>query len=50
MKYLTLVNSDRPAIVDDDIYELVKDRAWRLIKVTNGAVYVGWKTHKNGSD
>lgn len=50
MKYLLLTNSSQPAIVDDDIYEHTKDRAWRLIKVSNGAVYVGWKTHRNGKD
>src|SRR5258706_12889811 len=50
MKLLPLANFGRPAIVDDDMYELVKDRAWRLIKVSNGAQYVGWKTHKKGKD
>lgn len=45
---LPLTNSPKLAIVDDDIYEQVKDKNWRLIKVSNGAVYVGWKTHKNG--
>ena len=50
MKYLTLANSDRSAIVDDDIYEHVNDRHWRLIKVSNGAFYIGWKSHKAGRD
>lgn len=50
MKYLPLTNSDRPAIVDDDIYEQIKNRAWRLVKVSNDAVYVGWKSHKAGKD
>jgi hypothetical protein len=48
MKHLHLTNSARPAIVDDDIYEQVKSRRWRLIKVTNGALYVGWKSHRQG--
>lgn len=50
MKSIPLANSDRYAIVDDDIYKLIKDRSWRLIKVTNGAEYVGWKSHKAGKD
>lgn len=50
MKKLPLANSTRPAIVDDDIYEQIKDRSWRLIKVTNGAFYVGWKSHKARKD
>lgn len=50
MKSITLANSNRPAIVDDDIYEQIKDRHWRLIKVTNGAEYIVWKTHSAGQD
>lgn len=50
MKSIPLANSDRPAIVDDDIFEQIKNRAWRLIKVSNGAFYIGWKTHKAGKD
>lgn len=50
MKHLPLSNSDRPGIVDDDIYEQIKDRAWRVIKVSNGAFYIGWKSHKAGKD
>ena len=50
MKYLPLANAIYPAMVDDDIYEQIKHKRWRLIKVTNGAQYVGWKTHKAGKD
>lgn len=50
MKLLLLVNSDKPALVDDDIYEQIQGKHWRLIKVSNGAVYVGWKSHKAGKD
>lgn len=50
MKYLSLANSDQLVMVDDDIYEQVKDRSWRLIPVSGGKIYVGWKTHKNGKD
>lgn len=50
MKELKVSNSDRLALVDDDIYEQVNGRHWRLVKVTNGAFYVAWKTHKDRKD
>jgi hypothetical protein len=50
MKHLSLANSDRPAIIDDSDLEKVSGKTWRLIKVSNGAQYVGWKSHKNGKD
>jgi hypothetical protein len=50
MKHLPLTNSERPALVDDDIYAQTKDRHWRLVKVTNGAVYIAWKTHRDRKD
>lgn len=48
MKFLTLSNSTIPAVVDDDIFYKIKDRSWRVIKVSNGAEYVGWKTSVKG--
>jgi hypothetical protein len=50
MKLLPVTGGERPVKVDDDIYEKVKGKSWRLIKVSNGAVYVGWKSHKAGKD
>src|SRR5438105_6618445 len=48
MKFIPLVNSPRQAIVDDDVYEWASKKSWRLIKVTNGTEYIGWKTHRQG--
>lgn len=48
MKHLPLANSDMPAIVDDDVYEQIKDRSWRVMTVTNGAQYIVWKGRVSG--
>jgi hypothetical protein len=50
MQYLCLFNSTRPAIIDDDTYEQIKGKSWRVVTVTNGAQYVVWKSHKAGRD
>ncbi|MGE0126651.1 MAG: HNH endonuclease [Blastocatellales bacterium] len=50
MKLLSVKGGARPAQIDDDIYEWACQKPWRLIKVSNGAVYIGWKTHEKGKD
>lgn len=50
MKQLPVKGSSTLAKLDDDIYNRVRHRRWRLIKVSNGAVYIGWKTHEKGKD
>jgi hypothetical protein len=34
-------------MIDNDDYKRFCKKAWRLIKVSNGAQYVGWKSRKN---
>lgn len=50
MKLLPVKGSSTLAKVDDDIFKRIRHRQWRLIKVSNGAQYVGWKTHEKGKD